>query len=66
MFSIDFNAVDHTLAVVLAPFFVHLEGLFFLGYKPEMKRRISNEIGKQVAQIRRAEADKRRAAEKNE
>jgi uncharacterized membrane protein YGL010W len=57
--------VGNYLAVVLAPFFVHLEVLFFVGYKPQMKKRIANEIGKQVAQMRRAEADKRRAAAKD-
>jgi uncharacterized membrane protein YGL010W len=50
-------------AVVLAPFFVHLEVLFKLGYKPEMHKRINNEIGKEIFKIRKAEADKRRTKE---
>ncbi|KAG6907835.1 hypothetical protein DXG01_007217 [Tephrocybe rancida] len=48
-------------AVVLAPFFVHLEILFALGYKPEMHKRINNEIGKEIAKIRKAQGDKKRA-----
>lgn len=50
-----------TAAVVLAPFFVHLEVLFGLGYKPAMHKRINNEIGKEIARIRKAEGDKKRA-----
>jgi len=47
-------------AVVLAPFFVHLEILFGLGYRPAMHKRINNAIGKEIARIRKAEGDKRR------
>ncbi|KAI3596675.1 duf962 domain-containing protein [Moniliophthora roreri] len=50
------------LAVVLAPFFVHLEILFALGYRPQMHKRINNEIGKEIARIKKIEGDKRRAA----
>jgi len=53
-----------SLAVVLAPFFVHLEVLFYLGYRPAMRKRITNEIGKQVAKIRRQQGDQKRAADK--
>ncbi|KAJ6516154.1 hypothetical protein C8R45DRAFT_1049581 [Mycena sanguinolenta] len=49
-------------AVVLAPFFVHLEVLFALGYRPQMHKELKNEIGKEITQIRKAEGDKRRAA----
>jgi len=35
-------------AVVLAPFFAHLEILFGLGYKPEFHKRINNEIAKEI------------------
>ncbi|ESK93788.1 duf962 domain-containing protein [Moniliophthora roreri MCA 2997] len=49
-------------AVVLAPFFVHLEILFALGYRPQMHKRINNEIGKEIARIKKIEGDKRRAA----
>ncbi|KAF6742623.1 hypothetical protein DFP72DRAFT_937848 [Ephemerocybe angulata] len=48
-------------ALVLAPFFVHLEILFKLGYRPEMHKRINNAIGKEVTRIRREAGDKRRA-----
>lgn len=50
-------------AAVLAPFFVHLELLFKLGYRPEMHKRLMNDIGKEVTRIRRLEGDKRRATE---
>jgi uncharacterized membrane protein YGL010W len=52
------------LAVVLAPFFVHLEILFELGYRPAMHKRINNEIGKEIAKIKKAQGDKKRAAGK--
>ncbi|KAK7470946.1 hypothetical protein VKT23_002361 [Stygiomarasmius scandens] len=48
-------------AVVLAPFFVHLELLFALGYRPELHKQIQNDIGKEIARIRKIEGDKRRA-----
>ncbi|KAF8224807.1 DUF962-domain-containing protein [Tricholoma matsutake] len=48
-------------AVVLAPFFVHLEVLFGLGYSPVMHKRINNKIGKEITRIRIAESDKKRA-----
>ncbi|KAF8974663.1 hypothetical protein BDZ97DRAFT_1774772 [Flammula alnicola] len=47
-------------AVVLAPFFVHLEILFSLGYRPEMHKRLNNAVGTEIARIRKAEGDKRR------
>jgi len=47
--------------VVLAPFFVHLELLFALGYRPELHKQIQNDIGKEIARIRKIEGDKRRA-----
>ncbi|KAF8665822.1 hypothetical protein AX16_000265 [Volvariella volvacea WC 439] len=51
-------------ALVLAPFFVHLEILYKVGYRPEMHKRIQNSIGKEIARIRKAEGDKKRAAKK--
>jgi uncharacterized membrane protein YGL010W len=45
---------------VLAPFFVHLEVLFALGYRPEMHLRMKNSIGVEIARIRRLEGEKRR------
>ncbi|KAF8165049.1 hypothetical protein B0H34DRAFT_220898 [Crassisporium funariophilum] len=50
-------------AVVLAPFFVHLEILFGLGYRPAMHKRINNAIGNEVYRIRKEEGDKRRKAQ---
>lgn len=47
-------------AVVLAPFFVHLELLFALGYRPEMHKQLKNAIGTEIAKIRRLKADKKR------
>jgi len=58
--------VDNLLgAVVLAPFFVHLEILFGLGYKPAMHKRVNNEIGKEITRIRKAEGDKKRKEAKS-
>ncbi|KAF5393560.1 hypothetical protein D9757_000254 [Collybiopsis confluens] len=48
-------------AIVLAPFFVHLETLFALGYRPEMHKRLVNDVGKEIARIKKIEGDKRRA-----
>ncbi|KAF7313566.1 hypothetical protein HMN09_00512700 [Mycena chlorophos] len=49
------------LALVLAPFFVHLELLFGIGYRPEMHKRLTNEIGKEITRVKKAEGDARRA-----
>jgi len=51
-------------AFVLAPFFVHLELLFMLGYRPELHKQLKNDVGKEIARLRREQAEKRRAAEK--
>ncbi|KAJ3539312.1 hypothetical protein NMY22_g4794 [Coprinellus aureogranulatus] len=48
-------------AIVLAPFFVHLEILFHFGYRPDMHKRITNSIGQEITRIRKEEGDKRRA-----
>lgn len=48
-------------AVVLAPFFVHLEVLFMLGYWPELHKQLTNDVGKELARIRKIEGDKKRA-----
>jgi len=59
--------VDNVIgAVVLAPFFVHLELLFLLGYKPELNKQIQNGVGKEIARIKKIEGDKKRAAERKE
>jgi uncharacterized membrane protein YGL010W len=49
-------------ALILAPFFVHLEILFKLGYKPAMYRQLQNDVGVEIAKLRKAEGDKNRAA----
>ncbi|KAI5122176.1 hypothetical protein M0805_007073 [Coniferiporia weirii] len=41
-------------AIVLAPFFVHLELLFEFGYFPTLHKRIQNGVGVEVAKFRRA------------
>jgi len=50
-------------ALVLAPFFVHLELLFPLGFKPELRKEIHNLAAIELARVRKLEGDKRRAAE---
>ncbi|KAG8923660.1 hypothetical protein FRC01_012507 [Tulasnella sp. 417] len=49
-------------ALVLAPFFVHLEILFKLGYAPGLQKNVNNGIGVEIAKFRRAEAEKKRKA----
>jgi 2-hydroxy fatty acid dioxygenase len=51
------------LALVLAPFFVHLELLFSLGYRKDFHKDLKNDIGKEVTRIRKAEGDRKRAAQ---
>jgi len=53
-------------AVVLAPFFVHLELLFGLGYKPQLHKQIQNDIGKEIAKFRKEQGDTKRAAGKKD
>ncbi|EIN10393.1 DUF962-domain-containing protein [Punctularia strigosozonata HHB-11173 SS5] len=50
-------------ALVLAPFFVHLELLFSLGWRKDFHKELNNEIGKEITRIRKAEGDKKRAKE---
>lgn len=52
-------------ALVLAPFFVHLELLFAAGYRPAFHKRLQNEIGKEITAVRRAEAEKKRTKAKD-
>ncbi|KIJ70480.1 hypothetical protein HYDPIDRAFT_164504 [Hydnomerulius pinastri MD-312] len=51
-------------AFVLAPFFVHLELLFKLGYRPELQKQLHNDVGKEITKLRKEQGEKRRAAEK--
>lgn len=48
-------------ALVLAPFFVHLEVLFGLGYNPSLHKQVQNGVGKEIARFRRADGEKKRA-----
>ncbi|KAI0341069.1 DUF962-domain-containing protein [Trametopsis cervina] len=48
-------------AFVLAPFFVHLEILFALGYKPRLRRDVKNTVGVEIARFRRLDAEKKAA-----
>jgi len=57
--------IDNLLgAVVLAPFFVHLEILFGMGYSPALRKQVKNSIGMEIARIRGEEAKNKRGAEK--
>ncbi|KZT72681.1 DUF962-domain-containing protein [Daedalea quercina L-15889] len=42
-------------AVVLAPFFVHLEVLFALGYRPELQNQLKKSIDSEIAKFKKAE-----------
>lgn len=54
------------LALVLAPFFVHLECLFKLGYRPDFQKALKSDIGVEIARIKKIEGDKKRSAQKKE
>lgn len=45
-------------AILLAPFFVWMEILFMLGYRPELKSRIDKAIQKQVSDFKASKAKK--------
>jgi uncharacterized membrane protein YGL010W len=47
----------------LAPFFVHLEILFALGYRPQFHKEIANGVGVEVTKFRKEKGDARRAKE---
>jgi 2-hydroxy fatty acid dioxygenase len=48
-----------TAAVALAPFFVHIEILFYLGYRPELHKAVKAGINQELARIKAAEAQKK-------
>ncbi|KAM0754740.1 DUF962-domain-containing protein [Meredithblackwellia eburnea MCA 4105] len=50
-------------SLVLAVFFVFLEVLFMLGYRPALHRRVQNKIGVAITEYRKGLADKKRGAE---
>lgn len=41
-------------AFFLAPFFVWMEILFFLGYRPELKRRLDKAVGQEIEKFRKS------------
>jgi len=45
-------------AIFLAPFFVWMEILFFLGYRPELKARVNKAIVEEIKKFKKAKADK--------
>ncbi|KAI6128505.1 hypothetical protein EDD16DRAFT_1892599, partial [Pisolithus croceorrhizus] len=55
---------NHFSAFVLAPFFVHLELLFKIGYRPELQKQLKSDVGIEIARIRREKAEKRRSEKK--
>ena len=45
-------------ALFLAPFFVWLEVLFYLGYRPELKARLDSAVSKEVAKFKASKDNK--------
>jgi len=43
-------------ALFLAPFFVWMEILFFLGYRPELKSRIDKQIAEEIKKFKQSKA----------
>jgi uncharacterized membrane protein YGL010W len=43
-------------ALVLAPFFVFMEMLFFFGYRPELQKRVNEGVSKEILKFRTAKA----------
>lgn len=43
-------------AFFLAPFFVWMEILFFLGYRPELKRRLDKAVGLEIEKLQKSKA----------
>lgn len=52
-------------AFVLAPFFVWMEFLFYLGYRPELKGRVDKMVEKEVAKFQAEKAAKTNGVVKN-
>jgi len=53
-------------AVVMAPFFVHIETLFYFGYKPDLHKRVQDGVEAEIARIKNAEKEKNNTAGKKE
>lgn len=49
-----------SIALVLAPFFVHLEILFKLGYKPQLRENIHQSVKQTIADIKTSEAQSKK------
>ncbi|CZT13184.1 hypothetical protein WAI453_003562 [Rhynchosporium graminicola] len=45
-------------ALVLAPFFVFMEGLFMFGYRPELQKRVGEQVDKEIKKFRAEKAAK--------
>lgn len=52
---------DPSAALVLAPFFVHLEILFAFGYRRQLHKEIVNGVGVEIAHFRKEQGDALRA-----
>jgi uncharacterized membrane protein YGL010W len=50
----------------MAPFFVHIETLFYFGYKPDLHKRVQDGVEAEIARIKSAEAEKNKAVGKKE
>jgi len=49
--------LDNVLqALVLAPFFVFMEGLFMCGYRPELQKRVNEAVEKEIKKVKAAKA----------
>ncbi len=44
-------------ALVLAPFFVFMEMLFFFGYRPELQKRVNEGVSKEILKFRTAKSE---------
>ncbi|KDQ64926.1 hypothetical protein JAAARDRAFT_146176 [Jaapia argillacea MUCL 33604] len=51
-------------AVVLAPFFVHLELLFKFGYRPALQKKLDADVEKELARIKKEESEKKKGGKK--
>lgn len=47
------------IAFVLAPFFVHVETLFALGYNPKLHHAIQEDVSKELSRIKSEEGKKK-------
>lgn len=52
-------------AFVLAPFFVFMEALFAMGYRPELQKRVSIEVEKEIKKFKAAKDAKQNGDLKN-